>query len=100
MEAFRWLVPLPVFNTGVTRYPGQAGSIPVRLRSLCARQSRVRAREADVLEAITPGHNNDRIAADRYLGVATVKSHLNSIFVKLGARDRAHAATIALGTSD
>ena len=31
-EAFRWLVPLPVFNTGVARHPGQAGSIPVRLR--------------------------------------------------------------------
>jgi L-seryl-tRNA(Ser) seleniumtransferase len=25
-------VPLPVFKTGVARYPGQAGSIPVRLR--------------------------------------------------------------------
>ena len=25
-------MPLPVFNTGVARYPGQAGSIPVRLR--------------------------------------------------------------------
>jgi hypothetical protein len=31
-EAFRRLVLLPVFKTGVTRYPGQAGSIPVRLR--------------------------------------------------------------------
>ena len=31
-EAFRWLVPLPVFKTGVARHPGQAGSIPVRLR--------------------------------------------------------------------
>jgi len=25
-------VPLPVFKTGVARHPGQAGSIPVRLR--------------------------------------------------------------------
>ena len=25
-------MPLPVFKTGVARYPGQAGSIPVRLR--------------------------------------------------------------------
>ena len=31
-EAFRRLVLLPVFKTGVTRDPGQAGSIPVRLR--------------------------------------------------------------------
>lgn len=32
VEAFRRLVPLPVFKTGVVRDPGQAGSIPVRLR--------------------------------------------------------------------
>jgi hypothetical protein len=32
VEAFRRLVPLPVFKTGVARKPGQAGSIPVRLR--------------------------------------------------------------------
>jgi DNA-binding NarL/FixJ family response regulator len=58
------------------------------------------AREADVLEAITLGHNNARIAADLFLSVATVKSYINSIFAKLGARDRAHAAAIAAGRSD
>ena len=58
------------------------------------------AREADVLEAITLGHNNARIAADLFLSVATVKSYINSIFAKLGAHDRAHAAAIALGRSD
>lgn len=57
------------------------------------------AREADVLEAITLGHNNARIAADLFLSVATVKSYINSIFAKLGARDRAHAAAIAMGRS-
>jgi DNA-binding NarL/FixJ family response regulator len=57
------------------------------------------AREADVLEAITLGHNNARIAADLFLSVATVKSYVNAIFAKLGARDRAHAAAIALGRS-
>ncbi|MEU4236063.1 response regulator transcription factor [Actinoplanes sp. NPDC026619] len=58
------------------------------------------ARETDVLEAITLGHNNARIAADLFLSVATVKSYINSIFAKLGARDRAHAAAIALGRSE
>jgi DNA-binding NarL/FixJ family response regulator len=57
------------------------------------------AREADVLEAITLGHNNAQIAADLFLSVATVKSYVNSIFAKLGARDRAHAAAIASGRS-
>lgn len=58
------------------------------------------AREADVLEAITLGHNNAQIAADLFLSVATVKSYINSIFAKLGARDRAHAAAIASGRSE
>jgi len=31
-EAFGRLVPPTVFNTDVARDPGQAGSIPVRLR--------------------------------------------------------------------
>jgi DNA-binding NarL/FixJ family response regulator len=57
------------------------------------------AREADVLEAITLGHNNAQIASELFLSVATVKSYINSIFAKLGARDRAHAAAIALGRS-
>jgi DNA-binding NarL/FixJ family response regulator len=58
------------------------------------------AREADVLEAMTLGHNNARIAADLFLSVATVKSYINSIFAKLGARDRSHATAIAVGRSD
>ena len=34
VEVFRLLVLLPVFKTGMARNPGQAGSIPVRLRQL------------------------------------------------------------------
>ncbi len=34
MEASGCLVALAVFKTDVARYPGQAGSIPVRLRQL------------------------------------------------------------------
>lgn len=55
------------------------------------------AREADVLEAITLGRNNAQIAGELFLSVATVKSYINAIFAKLGARDRAHAVAIALG---
>jgi DNA-binding NarL/FixJ family response regulator len=58
------------------------------------------AREADVLEAITLGHNNAQIAADLFLSVATVKSYVNAIFAKLNARDRAHAAAIAAGRAE
>ena len=54
-------------------------------------------REIDVLDAMTQGRNNAQIAAELFLGVATVKSYINAIFAKLGARDRAHAVAIALG---
>jgi DNA-binding NarL/FixJ family response regulator len=57
-------------------------------------------REIDVLDAMTQGHNNAQIAADLFLSVATVKSYINTIFAKLGARDRAHAVAIALGRDD
>ena len=55
------------------------------------------AREADVLEAITLGRNNAQIAGELFLSVPTVKSYINAIFAKLGARDRGHAVAIALG---
>ena len=55
------------------------------------------AREADVLEAITRGRNNAQIAGELFLSVPTVKSYINAIFAKLGARDRGHAVAIALG---
>jgi DNA-binding NarL/FixJ family response regulator len=70
------------------------GFTPVGVRE---RFPTLTAREADVLEAITLGHNNAQIAADLFLSVATVKSYINSIFAKLGARDRGHAVAIALG---
>ncbi len=77
------------YTTAATPQPGLRERFPA-----------LTAREADVLEAITLGHNNARIAADLFLSVATVKSYINSIFAKLGARDRAHAAAIALGRSE
>ena len=54
-------------------------------------------REIEVLGAMTLGRNNSQIAGELFLGVATVKSYINTIFAKLGARDRAHAVAIALG---
>jgi DNA-binding NarL/FixJ family response regulator len=76
---------------------GFTGAAP--RRGMRERFPALTAREADVLEAITLGHNNAQIAADLFLSVATVKSYVNSIFAKLGARDRAHAAAIAMGRS-
>ena len=52
-------------------------------------------RETDVLQLIAQGHSNTEIAQRLYLSSATVKTHINHIFQKTGARDRAQAVTYA-----
>jgi DNA-binding NarL/FixJ family response regulator len=70
---------------------------PAAANGLRQRFPTLTPREADVLEAITLGRNNAQIAGELFLSVATVKSYINAIFAKLGARDRGHAVAIALG---
>jgi DNA-binding NarL/FixJ family response regulator len=52
-------------------------------------------RERDVLRGIGRGLTNAEIAGELFIGVATVKSHVNALFAKLGVRDRANAVVIA-----
>ncbi len=52
-------------------------------------------RERDVLRLIVVGRNNSEIASELYVSEATVKTHINHIFAKLGARDRTHAVVLA-----
>lgn len=52
-------------------------------------------RELEVLALIGEGLSNGEIAAQLYLSEATVKSHVNHIFAKTGARDRAQAVAYA-----
>jgi len=51
-------------------------------------------RELEVLELIGDGLNNAEIAGRLFVGVATVKTHINAIFAKLGVRDRAQAIAL------
>jgi DNA-binding NarL/FixJ family response regulator len=53
------------------------------------------AREADVLRAIAAGRTNREIAAELYIAEVTVKSHVNHLFAKIGARSRAEAVRYA-----
>ena len=53
-------------------------------------------RELDVVRLFACGATNDDIATDLCISVNTVQTHVANIFSKLGARDRAHALTIAL----
>ena len=53
-------------------------------------------REVQVLEALAAGLPNKIIAHRLELSEETIKSHLRSLYEKLGAADRAHAVSIAL----
>jgi DNA-binding NarL/FixJ family response regulator len=52
-------------------------------------------REVEVLKLIAAGLSNAEIAASLVLSAATVKTHINHIFQKTGARDRAQAVRYA-----
>ncbi|MVU77951.1 response regulator [Nocardia sp. ET3-3] len=52
-------------------------------------------RERDVLRLMAQGRNNSEIAKDLFIGVSTVKTHINSLFAKLGVRDRGQAIVYA-----
>ena len=52
-------------------------------------------REAEVLRLIAQGRSNAEIAAELFLGVETVKTHVRNVLAKLGARDCVQAVITA-----
>jgi DNA-binding NarL/FixJ family response regulator len=53
------------------------------------------AREIDILHSIDHGLSNTAIAANLYISVSTVKTHVSSILRKLDANNRVQALSIA-----
>jgi DNA-binding NarL/FixJ family response regulator len=52
-------------------------------------------RELDVVKAVARGRTNQEIAAELFISLSTVKSHVASVQVKLGARNRVEIASWA-----
>jgi DNA-binding NarL/FixJ family response regulator len=73
------------------RRPAAASPSPSRLASLTPR-------EREILLALARGRTNAEIAADFYLGEATVKTHVGHLLSKLGLRDRVQAVILAYET--
>ncbi len=69
--------------------------VAVRLAEFTPRED-LTAREREVLEHVANGLGNKEIALAIGRSAETVKTHLESIFQKLNAKDRAHAVSIAL----
>ncbi|GAA1579075.1 MULTISPECIES: response regulator transcription factor [Kribbella] len=53
------------------------------------------ARETEVLKLIARGLSNPEIAGELFISEATVKTHINNTFAKIGARHRAEAVRYA-----
>ena len=57
-------------------------------RDMAAEKIGLTVRELEVVRLIAQGHSNSEIATKLFVSDATVKTHVNHIFSKLGARDR------------
>jgi len=64
-------------------------------RALPDELTRLTNRELTVLQAMATGATNAEIAAELFLSVATVKTHVARVLAKLGLRDRVQAVVFA-----
>lgn len=95
LDAFKAAAPVAVTAPGTPRpgpvgdagsaWPGRAGAAPDGLTR----------REVDVVQHIAAGSSNAEIAAALFVSEATIKTHINHIFAKTGARNRAQLVRYA-----
>lgn len=82
----------------VDRTAYHAPGLPVLNEDEAARLVGLTRREAQAMRAVARGLSNKEIADELSLTVPTVKSHLRSLYRKLGVSNRTEAAGWALGT--
>ena len=92
-------------NAVRTVHSGESLLFPAAIRRLATRHgtpggrglagANLTDREAEVLRLIAQGRSNPEIAAELFLGVETVKTHVRNVLAKLGARDRVQAVITA-----
>ncbi|MDQ8188017.1 response regulator transcription factor [Pelagicoccus sp. SDUM812002] len=69
--------------------------VAVRLEERAERKQ-LTEREKQVLESLVKGRSNKEVARGLCISEETVKSHLKTLFMKLGVRDRTEAAIAAI----
>ncbi len=84
---------VPVARPAPPREPAPSHRLEPEIELLVSTLSR---RERDVLELVTAGYSNRRIADHCLLSMHTVRTHVQSILVKLGVHSKLEAAIFAL----
>jgi DNA-binding NarL/FixJ family response regulator len=68
-----------------------ARGLPARVKALQERFPELKPREAEILELILQGNNNNQIADLLFIAEQTVRNYVSSIYAKLGVDDRLQA---------
>ncbi|PFG35412.1 LuxR family two component transcriptional regulator [Flavimobilis soli] len=88
-EMTRAVLERAVLGTAPPAQP--AAAAPGRPREVAS----LTERELEVLDLMAQGLSNDEIAAQLFLGRATIKTHVSNVLAKLGLRDRVQAVVFA-----
>jgi DNA-binding NarL/FixJ family response regulator len=85
----------PAVRAALLRRAPEPSALPASAGTAPSLPDGLTAREVDVLQGIAAGKTNGEIAAELYISEVTVKSHINHLFAKIGARSRAEAVRYA-----
>jgi DNA-binding NarL/FixJ family response regulator len=86
---------MPLAPEVVARLVASYVQRPPTASASTARLAPLSDRERDVLALIGAGRSNPEIAAELFISLATVKSHVRHILAKLDLRDRSQAIVLA-----